>query len=176
MAEARGLRLGLGMAAYAGLCVGLIFLAILPLDRLPGALPGPDVMLAVTYLWVIRRPELAPVWLVAGLFLLADFLQTRPPGLGAAAVVLTTEYLRRRSGLTTEVSFLMEWAVAASMMASVLIGTAAVLVILGSPAPGIGLLLVKLLETVLIYPLVAGVARLVFGIRKPVSGAYGVSR
>lgn len=164
------------MAAYAGLSVGLIFLAILPLDHVPGALPGPDVLLAVTYLWVIRRPDLAPVWLVAAIFLLADLMLTRPPGLGAAAVVMTTEYLRRRTSLTTEVSFIMEWAVAGSMMAIVMIGTSAVLVVVGSTAPSVGLLLVKLLETVLIYPGVVVVSRFIFGIKKPISGAYGVSR
>lgn len=176
MAEARGIRQAAGPAAYAALSVVLMFIAILPLDHVPGSLPGPDMLLAVTCLWVIRKPEHAPVWLVAAVFLLADLLLTRPPGLGAAAVVLVTEYLRRRSSLTTEVSFMMEWAVAGSMMAIVMVGTATVLVILGSPAPGIGLLLVRLLGTVLIYPLVAGVARLIFGIRKPISGAYGVSR
>jgi rod shape-determining protein MreD len=170
MGSGRNFRQAMGMAGYAGISVVLIFLAILPLDHVPGALPGPDVLLAVTVLWVIRRPDLAPVWLVACVFLLADLLLTRPPGLGAAAVVLTTEYLRRRSGLTTEVSFLMEWSVAASMMASVMIGTATVLVLVAAPAPGIGPLLVKLVGTVLVYPLVAGVAHLLFGIRKAGGG------
>jgi len=178
MDNAPNLRLVTGQAVYALIAVVLIFLAILPLDRSPGALPGPDLLLAVTYVWVIRRPDLAPVWLITAVFLLADAMLTRPPGLWTAGVVLTTEYLRSRSFLTTEVSFAMEWAVAASMIASVMVGTSTVSAVLGPLAPGLGALLVKLVGTVLIYPVVVAVARFVFGMRRAAgarsSGMRGV--
>jgi len=172
MGSGPSLRRALGMGTYAGLCLMVIFLAILPLDHLPDALPGPDVLLAMTYLWVIRRPDLAPVWLVAAIFLLADLLLTRPPGLTTAPVVLTTEYLRRRASLTKEVSFVMEWSVAASMMASVLIGTAAMMVVMATPAPGVGSLLVRLLGTIAVYPLLAGLGLVFLGLRRA-GGSYG---
>ena len=152
--------------AFFGFAMFLVFLAILPLDYVPGRLPGPDLVLASTMVWVIRRPDLIPVGVVAAIFLLADFLWMRPPGLMAAAAVLGTEYLRRNETLTTEVPFLFEWTVAAALMASIVIGQATVLSILGSPTPGIGPLLVKLIWTIAVYPIMVAVARFGFGIQR----------
>jgi rod shape-determining protein MreD len=130
---ARGTPLGnaAASASFVALCLGLVLLAVLPLDRLPGTLPGPDLLLATTLVWVIRRPDAVPVSVITIVFLLADIFWMRPPGLMTAAVVLGTEFLRRRSELTTEVSFVAEWGVASAIAASIVIGQSAVLVLFG---------------------------------------------
>ena len=154
------------IAAYVMLSLAVVLLAILPLDRLPGALPGPDLLLAITVVWVVRKPDAAPVLAIAGVFLLADLFWMRPPGLMAAAVVVGTEFLRRQSDLTTEVSFVAEWSVVAAIVSAIMIGQASVLVLLGVTVPTLGTLLIKLVGTILAYPVVAGLARPIFGVRR----------
>lgn len=174
MASLTPARQTLGMLAFAALAAGIVFLAVLPFDHAPGALPGPDILLVATFVWVIRRPELVPVWMVAAIFLLADFLLMRAPGLMAAAAVLASEYLRGRGGLASEGTFALEWGVAAWMIASVLFGTAAVLALLGAPTPGFWPLTAEVAGTVVFYPLMVVAARLFFGIRRPgVAARFG---
>ena len=166
MAKSTPLRQATATAGFIAFAVALILLAILPLDRVPGALPGPDLLLAATLVWVIRRPDVVPLGVVVVVFLLADFLWMRPPGLMTAAVVLGTEFLRSRSVLTTEVSFAAEWSVAAAIAAAIVIGGSAVLVLFGVAAPGLGMLLLKLLGTIAAYPVIVVIARFGFGVRR----------
>ena len=42
---------------------------------------GPDLLIAFAFAWSLRRPEYVPSLLLALLFLLADLLLQRPPGL-----------------------------------------------------------------------------------------------
>ena len=156
-----------GATAFFGFAMVIIFMAVLPLDHLPGALPGPDLLLAAAIVWVIRRPDLAPLPIITVAFLMADILWMRPIGLTTAAVVVGTEYLRRNGAMTIEVPFIYEWTVAASVIAAITIGSAAVLSITGAHSPGVGALLIKLIGTIAIYPVMVAVARFGFGIQKP---------
>jgi len=45
---------------------------ILPLSTEPGSVPGPDVVLCLTFAWVLRRPEYVPALLIAAV--LANWL------------------------------------------------------------------------------------------------------
>lgn len=155
-----------GMIQFVAVALAILFIAILPLGKAYGTIPGPDLLLVCTMVWILRQPDSLPVWLVAVLFLLADMLQYRPPGLMAAAVVLACEYLRWREDLTIEVPFVLEWGVAAAIMASVHVGTAAIMVLFALPAPSLGNLLVILTLSVLCYPLAVFVARSVFGVQR----------
>ena len=57
--------------------------------------PAPDLMLALTLAWVVRRPDLLPAPLIAAYFFVEDILMMRPPGLWALIVLGATEFLRR---------------------------------------------------------------------------------
>ena len=50
----------------------------------------PDLCLLVTIVWVVRRPRLAPVRIVAAIFLTGDLIFQGPPGLWAGMVVLVS--------------------------------------------------------------------------------------
>jgi rod shape-determining protein MreD len=50
---------------YAALAFALLFLRMLPLGSVAGAWPGPDLLVCLTFAWVLRRPDYAPVLLVA---------------------------------------------------------------------------------------------------------------
>ena len=156
-----------GSLAFVVFALLLMFLAILPLSNLPGRIPGPDLVLAASLVWIIRRPETVPPLVIAAVILVQDLLTLRAPGLTAAAVLMVSEYLKARRLLTTEVPFIFEWTVAASMMACIMIGVSAVLAIFSAPGPELLPLLVQLFFTILFYPVMVGVARLIFGIGRP---------
>ena len=42
-------------AAFALIAAAVLFLRLLPIDTMPGGLPGPDVMACLTLAWALRR-------------------------------------------------------------------------------------------------------------------------
>jgi rod shape-determining protein MreD len=63
------------------LCGVIILGRLLPLGLGTSGLPGPDLLLAFTFAWLLRQPAVVPVVSIVIVFLLADFLLQRPPGL-----------------------------------------------------------------------------------------------
>ena len=93
-----------GSALYVAAALVIVMAGLLPLG--PGWVrwTGPDLLLALTFAWVLRRPDQAPVLLVAAVFLLADLLTLRPPGLRAARSVMAA--VDGRPPLPAELSLL----------------------------------------------------------------------
>ena len=150
----------------------IAFAQLLPLDPGPGGLPGPDVMLLLTLAWLLRRPEAVPVTMIALLFLMADFLFMRPPGLWAVIVVIMTEMIRSRASGFRDMSFVVEWLMIAAFIT---VGTLAHVILQAVffvDQPALGQTLIRLLATVLCYPLVVAFGARSFGLRKPVSGEF----
>jgi rod shape-determining protein MreD len=157
-------------AAFLGFFVLLMGLRLWPAGAAGAAVPAPDLMLAVTAAWVLRRPDHLPVLLLAAVFLIEDLLLMRPPGLWAACAVLMAEFLRSRAALSRELPFPAEWfLVAVTITATVLLHRLA-LGISVTPAPPAGPALVQLAGTVLVYPAVVAVLHLGLGLRKPAAG------
>ena len=108
MSEAPGARLWAMRLAFVGLVAMIVFFQLLPLQTQPRAFTGPDLVLAFTFAWAIRRPDYVPPLQLAILLLLCDVLLQRPPGLWAALVFLATERLKlhstglRDAGFATE--------------------------------------------------------------------------
>lgn len=156
-------------ALFVALCGALILARLLPVHPGAGGLPWPDLLLAVTLAWVLRRPDHAPALAIAVVFLAADFLYLRPPGLWAALAVLAAEVLRAREPGLRDLSFAMEWALVAGVMAGMTLANAAVLALMVVDQPPIGQILLHLVLTALIYPLAAG-ALYTLGIRRTAPG------
>lgn len=160
--------------AYRGLYFSLfalvLFFKLLPLSVLPLGIPGPDLMLCLTMAWVLRRPDYLPALLIALVYLFEDLMFMRPPGLWALMVLLGTEFLRSRVALLREVTFLVEWA----MVASVLIGMGLVnrflLALAMVPQVGLGLAAMQLGITILAYPAIVALSTMAIGVRKPATG------
>ena len=55
-----------------------IWTALIPFDAADDGWPGPDLVLALTLAWVVRRPAGAPFWAVAALGMAADLALARP--------------------------------------------------------------------------------------------------
>ncbi|CUH54357.1 hypothetical protein [Shimia marina] len=151
---------------FAGLCLTLIFVQLLPLETTPRRWAGPDFMLVVTLAWAGRRPDIPSAPLVAGLFLLADFLLLRPPGLVAAIVVLATEIQRSRAPRMRDATFASEWLNAAVLMIGITICYRIISALVLLPTPSLGLMLMQVMMNIAVYPLVVFISHILFGVRR----------
>ncbi|WP_166416590.1 hypothetical protein [Cochlodiniinecator piscidefendens] len=131
---------------------------------------APDILLAITLCWLIRRPRYVPVFLIGLVFLMTDLLLMRPPGLMAALVVLTTEFLRARLHLLRELPFLFEWGVIGGAILVVFIADRSMLSLALTGTPTLSQTLVLALTTWAVYPIVTVVSKLWLGFDKMTSG------
>jgi rod shape-determining protein MreD len=155
---------------FLGLALSFLFLRLLPLGTAPGALPGPDILLCLTLAWAMRRPDFVPLWLLIPILLAEDMILMRPPGLWCALVVLSVEFLRSRNALTRELNFLAEFLLAAGLMLAMLVAYRLGLGLALVPQPAFGFSVVQMLWSILAYPVVVALSRLVFDLRKPSPG------
>jgi rod shape-determining protein MreD len=155
---------------FIGLAALILFARILPLTTLPVVWPGPDMLLCLAIVWVLRRPDYIPALVVAGVFLVDDLLAMRPPGLWALIVLLACEFLRSRETGTRDLPFLGEWMMAGAVIAVVILANQAAYVIFMIPQGGFAQPLIQLVTTVLAYPLVAIAMQVSFGLRRAATG------
>jgi rod shape-determining protein MreD len=154
----------------------LLFFRLLPLGTLAGHWPGPDLLVCLTLVWVMRRPDYLPVLLIAIVFLAEDLILLRPPGLWTAIMLLATEFLRGRAALTRELNFVVEWMLVAGLMVAMLLAYRLIFAMALLPQPGFGFALVQTIWSVLCYPLVVMASTLALDLRKPAMGevdSYG---
>ena len=147
-----------------------LFVRLLPLGNVPSVWPGIDLLLCLTFAWVLRRPDYVPALLILLVFLVEDMLTLRPPGLWAAIVVLGTEFLRNREPLTRELPFALEWAMVAAVALGMMLVNRMVLAITVTPQPGFATSFLQSVLTILAYPAIVGFSRLLFGLRKSATG------
>jgi len=152
------------------LTAAVMLAMLLPIHPGPGRFPAPDILLLVTIAWVLRRPDYVPVVLIGGVFLLADFLFLRPPGLWAAIVVLATEFLRAREPGWRDVPFLLEWAIVAAVLSGMTLAYALALAVFFVDHPSLGRTILHLGITVAAYPAVVLLTARSLGLRKAAPG------
>jgi rod shape-determining protein MreD len=153
-------------ALFLVLCLLVISFKILPLGLDEYGFPGPDLLLALTLAWLLRQPAVVPIGSILIVFLLADFLFQRPPGLWTLLVILVSESLRRRRLTMTEFPFLVEWSAFAGAVFTMIILNRVVLWLLMVDPPSLGLSLAHGIVTAAIYPAVVAVSKFLFGLRK----------
>lgn len=163
-----------GRWTYRGVFLSLAFLVVfaklLPLNPGPGRFPGPDILILMACAWVVRRPDYLPVLMVAVIFLLADMLFMRPPGLWAALAIIGLEALRRRSIVLRDSGFLTEWLTVATILTAMSVANAVVLAVFMVDQPGVGMTIIRLVTTLLVYPVVVVLAARAVGLRKIAPG------
>lgn len=150
-------------------CVILFFL-LLPLETTPRKWVGPDLILGFACAWAIRRPDYVPSLLLAALFLLADLMLQRPPGLWAAIALLGCEQLKNRSRSLRDATFMNEWILVALVLSGIFLAYRIGLVVTFTNPPSLGLHIVELVMTILFYPLAAAVSHWILGVRKLAPG------
>ena len=151
---------------YFGLAVLVIFLHLLPLDTKPDRLPFPETLIALTYAWVVRRPEYVPILAIAIVMLMADLLLQRPPGLQAALVVLGAAYLRSVALAMRDGGFVSEWITVGAVFTAVFVFNRVILAILSVQQAALGPVVIQVFLTIAIYPLIVLLSQSAFGIRR----------
>ena len=131
---------------------------------------GPDLLIAFAFAWSLRRPEYVPSLLLALLFLLADLLLQRPPGLWAVLALLACENLKGRSRSLRDATFGAEWIAVAVLLTVILITNRIVLSVVLVTPPQLRLSLLELGMTILVYPAVVFVTHSLMGVRRAAPG------
>lgn len=144
----------------------IIFMRLLPLSPGKVTLPGPDLLLCLTFAWVLRRPGQVPPALIAAVFLFEDIMLMRPIGLWAFFVLLATEALRAREHRWRDQAFVFEWARIAVLIALMLLGARVMMALLMVPLPALGQVILQYFATVICYPLAVLVGHWLLGLRR----------
>jgi rod shape-determining protein MreD len=161
---------------FAAIAAVIIFWRLLPTSGMVDTWPGPDLLVCLTLVWLIRRPDHLPAGFLAVVFLVEDLLLYRPPGLWTALVLVATEFLRSRSALTRELNFVFEWFLVAIVMVAMALAYRLALSVTLLPQPGLGFALIQVVWSVLAYPLVAAATAITLDLKKPAMGevdSYG---
>ncbi|SUZ31465.1 hypothetical protein ROE7235_01211 [Roseibaca ekhonensis] len=132
--------------------------------------PAPDIMLALTLAWVVRRPDLLPAPVIVAYFFIEDILMMRPPGLWALIMLGATEFLRRRNPTLRGLVFWLEFALVSAMMLGMFLLNRMVLGIVMVPQAPLGLSLAQFVGTVGVYPVMVACLHFGLGLRKPATG------
>ncbi len=159
-------RIWLGRLIYLGLAGTLMFFKLLPLDTTPGSLPGPDLLTAMTFAWIMRRPDQVPVLLIVAVFLVCDMLFLKAPGLWTLIMLGATEFLRSRTSPTSAMPFLAEWGIVAVLLLAATVAEQLALGIFLLPKPGLGVALLQVLFTLIAYPAIVAALRYGLGLRR----------
>lgn len=157
-------------ALFVGLVALILFLRLLPVNAAAHGIPGPDLTLAFTFAWVLRRPDYVPAPLIVVVFLLEDLMFWRPLGLWTLIVLGATEFLRAREESSRDLPFVLEMALVAGVMSSMLIVNRLVLGLAMVDQPPLGLDLLRMLVTLAAYPFVVALSKLGFGLRRAAPG------
>lgn len=155
---------------YLLLCLVIVFFDLLPLRTTPMAWAPPDLLLALSFVWSERRPGYVPTIAAATVFLLADFLLQRPPGLWAALSLIAVEWARSHDRGHHERGFAVEWlGFAGAMIAMVVVYRLVMAITVADPGP-LHLAATQAAFTILIYPLVVLVSHFIFRVRRLAPG------
>jgi len=144
-----------------------VLIPLLPMQFDTQSRTMPDLLLPLLVLWSIRRPDTAPLILVAALLLFADLALERPVGLWALICLLIVEALRGQRGSLRGRPFPAEWASFAIALGIGLAIQGLVLFLALAPQPSASVMLEFYMATLFSYPAIASLLHWVFRIRAP---------
>ncbi|SEV91756.1 rod shape-determining protein MreD [Cognatiyoonia koreensis] len=170
MAELAKRQVWTGRGIYLALAITIIFIQLLPLDQRPTLFSPPDFLLVLTLVWVARRPDFVPFYMIGTVFFLTDLLFQRPPGLMSALVLIASEVIRSRAQSIRDLPFLGEFGLVAFAVIAVAAVNRATLAIVLTPQPYQLLELLHILATLIAIPFVMFSAQFIFGVRRPAPG------
>lgn len=138
-----------------------------PLGLHADAWPSPDLVFCIVAYWSLRRPEAAPLIAVFGLGLARDLLTDNPVGGGALTLVLASEALKRAARPLSRRGVAAEWLAVAGAFAAMLIAQWLMVLLLLAHPPYLIEFGRQWLITLALYPLLAGIFRWLFQVRRP---------
>lgn len=151
---------------YLSSAFGLILVGMVPLSFVVPFVAAPDLLVSLTFAWILRRPDYVPFWAILVIFLLADILQMRPVGLWTAIILVATEFLRARSYGLRELAFAFEWALVSVVVFIAVALERIILTMTFVPVPSFGASMIHLIVTILAYPFVVLICYFVLRLHK----------
>ncbi len=163
------MRLGFGL-----LTLFILFVNLLPIEtKAPTVWAGVDLLMVFAMAWSVRRPDYVPVLLLAGLFLLADLLLQRPPGLWALLVLIACERLKSQAFSLRDAGLPTEYIKVSVLIVGVYVLNRLVLGLMLIDLPQLGLYLLQMIATLLAYPLAVFITHVFMGVRKSAATDVG---
>ena len=163
-------RLWIMRTGFVVLAMIILFFHLLPLETTPRWFAGPDILLAFACAWCIRRPDYVPMPVLAMIFLLADLLLQRPPGLWAMLALLGCENLKSQGRSLRDSNFLAEMISVSIVIFGIMLANRIILAIALVDLPGWGLSLSEAGMTLVFYPVVVAISHWLMGVRKMAPG------
>lgn len=163
-------KLWLMRGSFYVLTLLILFFHLLPLQTTARSWAGPDVLLCFACAWSLRRPEYVPPFSLALLFLLADLLLQRPPGLWALLALLGCENLKSRGRSLRDSNFVAEWVTVGLIIVAITLANRLVLGTALVDLPRMSLIISQLALTLLMYPLIVAITQYGMGIRQAAPG------
>ena len=154
-------------AMFIALVALTILFPLMPMQLEAEAPALPDILFALIAAWILRRPNNAPMLLVAASFLAADFILGRPVGLWALICLLSSEFFRGQHASLRDQLFVFEFLTFAIVLGVALLAQTLILTITLVPQPGASSMLEVYLMTLASYPFVVALLHYVFRIRAP---------
>ena len=139
-----------------------IYLAIITLFLFLQTLPNqtnfdfifiPDAMLSLTFVWIVRRPDIIGPILLTLTFLFADILLQRPPALWTLIVLCLGMFLRARAIEFKEKFFIYEWVTAAGLIICCYTLQYIAMKITAIPVYDAGPILIQTASAIILYPI-----------------------
>lgn len=152
----------------------IIFYQLIPFSLIPGELPSPDIMFCVVCIFIIRRPEIVPFWLIGLIYFTFDVFQSKPLGVWTACILITTEVLRANRDAFLENLFPFEWITISMIFVLALCANQTFLAMSIVETPPLFNLLWEFIFTVLAYPIVFAIITYTLRVRKPSLGEFDV--
>ncbi len=166
MAEPITVSIWFGRVLFLGCAFALIVISLVPFNFNAPVLTPPDLLFALTFAVLLRRPDFAPFWSLLIIFLVSDLLQMRPIGLWSAIVLAIAEFSRPQEYRFRELAFPFEWGFVTLMLLVALTLNRLVLTVSFVPQVGLSTLLLHFVATMLAYPAVVAVVHYGLRVRK----------
>lgn len=137
-----------------------------PLGHRADAWPSPELVFCIIAYWSLRRPESVPLIAVFAIGLARDLLTDTPAGAGALTLVLASEALKAAARPLALRGFWAEWLAVCAGLAVVLLAQWLMVLLMLAHPPYLVELARQWLLTGLLYPVLAGVFRWLFQVRR----------
>ena len=138
---------------YLIIIILVVLLQTLPIQTHAYQFVTPNLPMVITFVWVMRRPNLMSPILITIAFLFADIILQRPPGLWTLIVLCASMFLRMRALSFRELIFLYEWSLVAIVTTCSFIVYHFSLMFTFLPTHDLKLYASQALLTVMIYPI-----------------------
>ena len=138
---------------YLLIIILVVLFQTLPIQTSPNQVATPDLPLAITFAWIMRRPTIMSPILITIAFLFADAILQRPPGLWTLIVLCASLFLRMRALGFREVVFFHEWALVAVVVCCTFIVHHFALLFTFLPTHDVTLYTFQAVFTFMMYPM-----------------------